>query len=457
MSAPPVTFPPRAAFPAGFLFGAATSAFQIEGAVAADGRGPSWWDVFSRTPGNIVDGTDAAIACDHYRRWPEDLDLARELGHGAYRFSIAWPRVLPHGRGAVHRAGLDFYDRLVDGLLARGLEPYATLYHWDLPQALALEGGWQVRATAQAFADYAGEVARRLADRVPHWATLNEPRCAAFVGHLEGRHAPGQQNLGAALQAAHHLLLAHGMAVQALRAEGARGVGIVLDLKPHEPADPASPDDCAAARHGDGVFNRWFLDPLFRGTYPSDIAAGWSAAMPEVAAVDMSLIATPIDELGINYYTRARVVHDATLPFPHLRELPAAGLHRSTMGWEEWPQGLLETLTHVHREHAPTVMYVAENGCAEPDSVDAQGRVRDPDRARYLAGHLTACAQALQAGVPLRAYLAWSLLDNFEWGRGYTQRFGLVHVDYATQRRTPKDSALAWRDWLRTQPTAEAQ
>jgi beta-glucosidase len=457
MPATPTHFPPRSAFPAGFRFGAATSAFQIEGAVATDGRGPSWWDVFAQTPGCILDGSNADLACDHYHRWREDLDLARTLGHGAYRFSIAWPRVLPQGRGLVNRAGLDFYDRLVDGLLARGLEPYATLYHWDLPQALALQGGWQVRSTAQAFADYAAEVARRLADRVPHWATLNEPRCAAFVGHLEGRHPPGQQDLSAALRTAHHLLLAHGLAMQALRAEGARGLGIVLDLKPHLPANPTDARDCEAARHGDGVFNRWFLDPLFRGSYPSDITEGWGQAMPEVADGDMDLIATPMDELGINYYTRARVVHDAGLPFPHLREQPEPGLHRSTMGWEDWPQGLLQTLTRVQRDYAPVSVYVAENGCAEPDAVDAQGGVPDPDRLRYLAGHLGACAQALEAGVPLSAYLAWSLLDNFEWGCGYTQRFGLVHVDFTTQRRTPKASALAWRDWLCMQPDLQTR
>lgn len=426
MLVPPADFPPRAAFPAGFRFGAATSSFQVEGAVASDGRGPSWRGVF-----------------------------ARALGHGAYRFSIAWPRVRPQGRGPVNRAGLDFYERLVDGLLARGLEPCATRYHWDLPQVLALGGGWQLRSTAQAFADYASDVARRLAHRVPHWATLDEPRCAAFVGHLEGRHAPGQQDLQAARRSAHHLLLAHELAVQALRAEGARGVGIGLDLKPHLPADPANAQDCDAVRRGDGVFKRWFLDPLLRGAYPPDNAEGRGTAMPEIAAGDMEVIAASMDELGINDYTRARVVHEAGLPFPHLRELPEVSLHRSTMGWADWPPGLLETLTRVQRDYAPSNVYVAENGCAEPDALDAQGRVPDPDRLRYLAGHLGACAQALQAGIPLLAYLAWSLLGNFEWARGYTQRFGLVHVDFAKQRRTPKDSALAWRDWLRMPPASQ--
>jgi beta-glucosidase len=435
-------FPVRNAFPPGFRFGAATSAFQVEGAVHEDGRGLSWWDRFAHTPGRIRDGSNADIACDHYHRWADDLDLARALGHDAYRFSIAWPRVLPEGRGRLNPKGLDFYERLVDGCLARRLAPYATLYHWDLP--LALEGGWQLRDTAKAFADYAAAVATRLADRVASWATLNEPRCAAFVGHLEGRHAPGQQSLPMALAAAHHLLLAHGLAVPALRAAGAKEVGVVLDLKPYH---PATPQDTAAAVRGDGVFNRWFLDAVFKARYPADVLEAWRDAMPPMQAGDLACIAAPIDVLGINYYTRARVAHAFELPFPSLREVPLPGVHQSTMGWEDWPDGLEETLLRVQQDYAPASIYIAENGCAEPDVVQ-EGRVHDPARTRYFAGHLQACARALAAGVPLKAYLAWSLLDNFEWGRGYAQRFGLVHVDYASQRRTPKDSALRLREWL---------
>jgi beta-glucosidase len=442
------TFPSPRAFPRDFLFGAATSAYQIEGAVDADGRGESWWDVFARTPGNIRDASDGAIACGHYERWAEDLDLMQQLGLQAYRFSIAWPRVLPQGRGRLNVAGLDFYDRLVDGLLARGIVPYATLYHWDLPQTLANEGGWQVRSTAQAFAEYAEVVVRRLGDRVARWATLNEPRCSAYVGHLEGRHAPGMQSLEATLCAAHHLLLGHGMAVQAARSvQPDVSIGIVLDVKPYTPATESALDQAAAVR-GDGIFNRWFLEAIFRGTYPRDIATDYAAAMPTIEANDMATISVPINHLGINYYTRS-VVRDAPAnAYPHLAEVTAPNAHYSTMNWEDWPEGLHRMLTRIHREYAPAALYVAENGAAEPDVVDADGFVRDDARERYLCGHLHACARAIADGAPLDAYLAWSFMDNFEWGRGYTQRFGLVHVDYETLTRTVKQSARAYSRFI---------
>ncbi len=442
-------WPSRDAFPPGFLFGAATSAYQIEGSAQAEGRGPSWWDRFAREPGRIRDGSSGDIACDHYRRWAQDLDLMQALHLQAYRFSIAWPRVLPEGRGRLNPAGLDFYERLVDGLLARGIAPYVTLYHWDLPLALADAGGWQSRDTAAAFADYARALMHRLGDRVASWATLNEPRCAAWVGHYEGRHAPGLQgDLPATLAAAHHQLLGHGLAVQALRAERPQArLGIVLDLKPHTPASPLAADEAAAWR-GDGVFNRWFLDPLFRGRYPEDVAEAFAAAMPAQQPGDLQTIATPIDQLGINYYTRARVRHAPERPYPSLTEERAVGAHHSTMDWEDWPEGLTQTLLRVHRDYAPPAIYIAENGAAEPDRVGADGRVRDPARQRYLRGHLQACAQAIAQGVPLQAYFAWSLMDNFEWGRGYTQRFGLVHVDYATQQRRIKDSGLDYADFI---------
>lgn len=442
------SFPDVRQFPPGFRFGAATSAYQIEGAVTAGGRGPSWWDRFAHTPGLISDGRTGDVACDHFHRWPEDLGWMQRLGLGAYRFSVAWPRIQPSGRGTPLAAGLDFYERLVDGLLERGIAPYATLYHWDLPQPLADAGGWQSRDTAAAFADYAGHVVRRLGDRVQRWATLNEPRCSAWVGHLEGRHAPGLQDLRATLAAAHHLLLAHGQAVQALRAERApASLGIVLDVKPYTTADD-SPETAAAVRRADGVFNRWFLDPLFRGRYPDDIAADYAPWLPEVRTADLALIAQPLDHLGLNYYTRGHVRHDAALPHPHAAPVAVPGAHLSTMGWEDWPDGLEQMLCRIHHEYAPKALYVAENGAAEPDQVDPDGRVRDAARTRYLAGHLAACARALAAGVPLDAYLVWSLMDNFEWGRGYTQRFGLLHLDFETLERRAKDSAWAYRDFI---------
>lgn len=441
-------FPSPAAFPTDFKFGAATSAYQIEGAAAEDGRGPSWWDTFAHTPGRIRDASTGDVACDHYHRWAQDLDLMQALGLQAYRFSIAWPRVLPEGRGRLNPAGLDFYERLVDGLLARGITPYATLYHWDLPQPLADTGGWQVRETADAFAEYSVQCIRRLGDRVARWATLNEPRCSAYVGHLEGRHAPGWTDLAATLKAAHHLLLAHGRAVQAMRAERPdASLGIVLDVKPYTVAASGAEHE-AAARRADGVFNRWFLDPVFKGCYPEDIAADYASVMPPIADGDMALISQPIQHLGINYYTRGHLLHAPEARYPHAAEQRVPGAHYSTMEWEDWPEGLHTMLTRIHRDYAPQSLYVAENGAAEPDMVDTDGRCRDDARVNYLAGHLAACARAVADGVPLDAYLAWSFMDNFEWGRGYTQRFGLVHVDYATQRRTPKDSALAYRDFI---------
>ena len=439
-------------FPPGFVFGSATSSHQIEGSLEADGRGASWWDHFAREPGRIADGSTAAVACDHYRRWEADLDLLAELRQAAYRFSVAWPRVLPKGSGQVNQAGLDFYERLVDGLLQRGIKPMATLYHWDLPQALAERGAWQNRDTAERFAEFAQAVVRRLGDRVWRWSTLNEPRCSAYVGHLEGRHAPGLKDLSSTLRAAHHLLLAHARALACLRSHDSRlSVGIVLDLKPYHAAS-ATPQDQQAAWRGDGIFNRWFLDALYKGRYPEDIAQAYAPFMPAIEAGDLRDISAPFDHLGINYYTRAVVEHAPGLAYPHLRELRQNHAHHSTMGWEDHPAGLLETLRRVHQDYAPKAIYLAENGCAEPDVVAPDGQVHDRARLNYLAGHLDACAQALAEGIPLDAYLHWSFLDNFEWGRGFTQRFGLVHMDYATQQRTPKNSALAYRDFIARLP-----
>lgn len=440
--------PSRTAFPPGFHFGAATSAYQVEGAVQADGRGPSMWDTFAQNSGRIADASTGDVACDHYHRMPEDVALMHGLGHTAYRFSVAWPRVLPQGRGAVNHPGLDFYDRLVDHLLDKGIAPYATLYHWDLPLALHEKGGWLNRDTCHAFAEFAGVVAHRLGDRVHSYATLNEPRCSASVGYLEGRHAPGLEDRAAALLAAHHLMLAHGLALPVLRnLTHTAKLGVVLDVKPYYPAD-ALTATAHAVRMADGVFNRWFLDPLLRGHYPQDVWDAEGTCVPQISASvleqDLRTIAQPIDSLGLNYYTRGHVTHDPARPFPHVREVPVDGAQYTTMGWEIYPEGLYDMLTRIARDYPAVDLFIAENGAALADEV-VDGTVHDPVRVEYLQSHVHAVARARQAGVPLSAYLAWSLLDNFEWGKGYTQRFGICHVDFVTQKRTPKASAL----WLK--------
>jgi len=443
-----------APFPSDFLWGVATSAYQIEGATDVDGRGESIWDRFAAVPGNIEDGGDARVACDHHRRWREDLELLRWLGVKAYRFSVAWPRVLPHGRGAVNARGLDFYDRLVDALLEAGIAPFVTLYHWDLPQALQDRGGWPVRDTADAFVEYADHVSMRLGDRVRHWITHNEPWCIATLGHELGAHAPGLRDPALGLAAAHHLLLSHGRAVPVLRrnAPGAE-VGIVLNLVPAEPAGEGEADR-EAARWFDGFFNRWYLDPLFRGAYPPDaladrVARGHlkSVEPPFVAAGDLGAIAAPIDFLGVNYYSRALMAGGAPggRGPPEPVQVPPPG-DPTDMGWEVHPRGLSELLLRLHREYRPPRFYVTENGAAYGDAPGPDGRIRDARRVAFLRGHLQAAAGAIAGGVPLAGYFHWSLLDNFEWGHGYTKRFGLVWVDYATQARLPKDSAAWYRD-----------
>lgn len=434
-------------FPATFQFGAATSSYQIEGAVAEDGRKPSMWDHFAHNSGRIADGSTGDVACDHYHRVDEDIALMQALNLNAYRFSIAWPRVIPDGVGAVNEKGLDFYDRLVDKLLERGIAPYATLYHWDLPLALAERGGWLNRDTSDAFATYSEIVARRLGDRVHTYATLNEPRCSAIVGHLEGRHAPGERNRAKALTAAHHLLLAHGLAVPALRAHTRQAkLGIVLDVKPYYPADDRA-ESQQAAHHAYGIFNRWFAEPVFHGHYPQDIWEGYGDLVPEVRPDDLKIIHQPIDSLGVNYYSRGFVAHDASLPYPHAADVLHSDSSYTAMGWEVFPQGLYDILKRFHEDYAPKAIYVAENGAAFDDQL-VDGQVNDPQRLDYLESHLSAAAHAVAEGVPLNAYLVWSMLDNYEWGWGYTRRFGLVHVDYATQRRTPKKSALWYRDYI---------
>ncbi len=441
----------RHRFPDGFLWGAATSAAQIEGAVAEDGRGESIWDRFASVPGNIEDGSTPAVACDHYHRWREDIALMRELGLGAYRFSVAWPRVLPEGTGAVNEAGLDFYDRLVDGLLDAGIRPFVTLYHWDLPRALQDRGGWAARTTVDAFTRYADVVSKRLGDRVPHWVTHNEPWCISVLGHEEGHHAPGHKDPPEALRVAHHLLLSHGRALEPIRANApAAEAGIVLNLTPAMPATPTG-GDRDAARWFDGFFNRWFLDPLFRGCYPPDsildrIERGHlaDARMPFVQDGDLAAIGAPIDFLGVNYYSRVVMTTDAEgrpVAVP-----PEPGPAVDDMGWELYPQGLADMLLRLHREYRPPRLYVTENGTATGEGPDEDGRIADPRRIAYLRAHLAAAARTMAEGVPLRGYFAWSLLDNFEWGHGFTKRFGLYWVDYETQRRIRKDSAAWYRD-----------
>lgn len=441
-------------FPEGFVWGVATSAYQIEGAAREDGRGESIWDRFAKTPGKVEDGSDGDVACDHYHRYKEDIALMRDLGLRAYRFSIAWPRVVPAGRGASNEAGIDFYSRLVDALLEAGIEPFATLYHWDLPQALQDEGGWASRSTAEAFAAYADVITRRLGDRVKKWITHNEPWCAGMLSHQMGLHAPGLKDWRVALAASHHLLLSHGLAVPVIRANSPGSeVGITLNFTPAVPAS-RSPADRDATRNFDGYFNRWFLDPIFGRRYPADIVVDYVEAgklPPEGTSFaldgDMKIIAAPCDFLGVNYYTRAVVRSNR---IPEAKNLPATVVaapkaEHTDMGWEVYPDGLFQILTRIHLEYGPIKLYVTENGASYSAGPDAEGRVRDDDRMRFLRDHFAAAHRAIEAGAELCGYFAWSLLDNFEWDRGYKQRFGIVYVDYATQRRYPKDSALYYK------------
>ncbi|MDP9350984.1 MAG: GH1 family beta-glucosidase [Chloroflexota bacterium] len=428
-------------FPDGFVWGAATASYQIEGAAYDDGRGESIWDRFSHTPGKTTNGDTGDVACDHYHRWPEDIALMRDLGLGAYRFSIAWPRILPQGRGRPNDAGLDFYDRLVEELLESGITPWVTLYHWDLPQVLEDQGGWPNRATADAFAEFTDAITRRLGDRVKHWITLNEPWCSAFLGYRIGHHAPGRTNTKDALQALHTLFLAHGMSVPVVRGNspGAE-VGITLNLGQIYP-DTDSSEDLAAAERFDGFFNRWFLDPLYGRGYPQDIVDLYGEEVPRTLPSDFDVIAAPTDFLGLNYYNPT-FVRDS----PENEPLRISSVQRegeyTDMGWIVYPQGLYDLMQWVHRDYPTGSLYITENGAAYPDDRPEDGRVRDPQRTLYLAAHLSECLRAIRDGVPLQGYFAWSLMDNFEWAFGYTKRFGIVYVDFETQQRTVKDSGL---------------
>ena len=436
-------------FPANFVWGVATSAFQIEGAASLDGKGLSIWDTFCRRPGAIADASNGDMACDHYHRWASDLDIVQSLGVDAYRFSVSWPRVQPAGSGVWNAAGLDFYDRLVDGLLARGLAPYLTLHHWDLPQALQDQGGWAKRDTVHRFVDYAQGMARRLGDRVVSISTHNEPWVMATLGYETGIFAPGIQDRRQAMQAAHHLLLSHGLALQALRADGCRSaLGIVLNLSPVQPAT-AAPADVASAHVEDGRLLRWYMDPLFHGRYPQDIVEVLAADAPQVQAGDLAVIAQPMDFLGLNYYSRAVVSAQGVW------DVKQSGLALTDMGWEIYPQGLTELLLRLHRDYRVPPLFVTENGGAFKDTLQ-DGRIQDSGRTAYLAAHIAAVGEALRQGVPMAGYMVWSLMDNFEWASGYAKRFGIVHVDYATQQRTLKDSALWYREFLQAQQAVRA-
>ena len=424
-------------FPADFVWGASTSSYQIEGAVDADGRGKSIWDVFSHTPGLVKGGDTGDVACDHYHRWLEDVEWLARGGFGAYRFSTAWPRILPAGTGAVEQRGLDFYDRLVDGLIARGVTPWLCLYHWDLPQALQDEGGWLKRDIAAKFADYAAIVARRLADRVSHWAMFNEPNVHALFGHGVGTHAPGLKGMPPMLAAIHHQNLAQGHALQALRAEhsGAR-LGTVINLQPARPSSDRPEDHRAAARF-DAFWNGAFLDPLFKGSYPAAIADDLA---PLVAAGDHETMRRPIDFIGVNYYSPSYIAHAPQSLFGAWYGAVPAGMRFTAIGWPSDAGGLSEELMRLRDRYGNPQMYVTENGACYGDRLAADGTVHDGDRIAYLRDHLAAARTALAAGANLRGYFVWSLLDNFEWAEGYSRRFGVVHVDFATQKRTPKSS-----------------
>ncbi|QQS53264.1 MAG: beta-glucosidase [Candidatus Competibacteraceae bacterium] len=435
-------------FPPGFLWGAATSAYQIEGSPLADGAGPSIWHEFAHTPGRTHDGDTGDRACDHYHRYRDDVALMGGLGLNAYRFSVSWSRVLPEGRGRINPQGLDFYQRLVDALLEQGIQPMLTLYHWDLPAALDRRGGWLNPDSADWFADYAQVLFRALDDRVRLWVTLNEPWVVVDGGYLHGVLAPGLRNPFAAPHAAHNLLRAHAAATQAYRAAGRHRIGLVVNLEPKYPATETA-EDLAATMRADAYWNRQYLDPVFLGAYPPELAEIFGAAWPAFAATELDALRQPPDFLGINYYSRQVVRHDPSdWPLTAGRVRQARQTHTG-LDWEVYPQGLTDILQWVAGRYGPLPLYITENGAAFYDPPQADGAVDDPLRRCYLRDHLRAAWAALETGVDLRGYFAWSLLDNFEWAHGYSQRFGLVHVDYATQRRTVKTSGKLYAEIVR--------
>lgn len=432
-------------FPDGFIWGAATASYQIEGAAQEGGRGESIWDRFSHTPGKTANGDTGDVAADHYHRWQGDIGIMRELGLDAYRLSVAWPRVLPNGRGAVNPEGLDFYDRLVDGLLEAGIDPWITLFHWDLPQVLEDQGGWVNRDTINAFADYTDAITRRVGDRVKNWITINEPWVYSIMGYYWGVMAPGRQDLKEALQVGHSLLLAHGRAVDVIRGNVPDAtVGITLNLS-HVYPDTESAADIDAARTMDGFSNRWFLDPVFKGEYPADMLELYGDNAPDVQTGDFELIARPTDFLGINSYNPQYAKADDSNALG-IAAADREELEHTAVGWIVEPRGFRDLLVRVQNDYAPQAIYVTENGAAFDDPEPVEGRVNDPRRTAYLHGHLHAAHDAIQAGVALKGYFVWSLLDNFEWSQGYSKRFGITYVDYETQERTIKESGRWYAD-----------
>jgi beta-glucosidase len=454
------------AFPSDFLWGAATSAYQIEGATREDGRGPSVWDQFAATPGRVRGGDTGDVAVDHYHRMEQDVALMADLGLNSYRFSIAWPRILPQGTGAINVPGLDFYDRLVDQLLAKGIAPVATLYHWDLPLALYERGGWRSRDTALAFADYAEAVARRIGDRTGWWITQNEPWCSAYLGYVDGLHAPGiHDDAQAAIDVSHHLLLSHGLAMQRIRAHARPGahVGIALNLFPIFAGDERA-ETLQAVERAYRFHNRWFLDPIFRGEYPDGLFTDLGVAPPPIQDGDLAAICAPTDFLGVNYYNRW-IIRAQTQPNGSNGHFPASIEYvtnppRATftaLGWEVYPHGLDLILEDLTRNYRPRALLITENGAAFDDAWDGASRVSDPARVSYLSEHLQAVARAIEHGAPVCGYFVWSLLDNFEWAEGYSKRFGMVYVDYPTQRRIIKDSGLWYAGFIAAQRASHAR
>lgn len=430
----------RADFPVDFTWGCSTSSFQIEGGAALDGRAESIWDRFCQQPGKIRDGSNASVASDHYHRWPEDLDLAQQFGMNAYRFSIAWPRVISELGGKPNQRGLDFYSRLVDGMLERGLQPWATLYHWDLPQYLQDLGGWERRATVDAYLEFVDVTTRHLGDRVKHWITHNEPWCTAMHGNWDGMHAPGQQNFKAALQVCHHVLLSHGLAVPLIKSNVAQAqVGIALSLHPLRATSDA-PEDLAAMQRHDGLRNRWFLDPLFGRGYPADILEHCAADLPDMEATDLEVIATPIDFLGVNYYFPETIADAPEIPPLHTKLVVLPDRERTGFAWEVAPDGMRELLVRIKNDYPKIPIFLTENGSSYEDQVETDGSVCDTERRNYFMRHLNALKQARAEGVDVRGYFAWSLMDNFEWAEGYLRRFGMVYIDFVTQKRTVKES-----------------
>jgi beta-glucosidase len=435
-------------FPSDFVWGAATAAFQIEGATSEDGKGESIWDRFTQTPGKIIDSSNANVTCDSYHRYGEDVALLKSMNLGVYRFSVSWSRIIPTGIGLPNPKGIAYYDRLIDALLENNLEPFLTLYHWDLPQALQDRGGWANRDTAFAFADYAAVMTRHFGDRVKQWITHNEPWCMAFLGYYTGLFAPGITDLQLALQAAHHGLLSHGLAVSAMRANApnALQIGISVNMEPAYPVSDSQADSLAARRH-DGYINRWFLDPLTNRGYPSDMLLYYREKAPKVEAGDMDIMATPIDFIGVNYYNRVIAVDHPEGPPPQVLNRPDPAQPR-TVDREIYPEGLYDVVMRLCHEYGFQSIYLTENGASSPDRVANDGQIHDLTRVQYLQDHFEQALRALNAGAPLKGYFIWSLMDNFEWAAGYTIRYGLAFTDYVTSRRILKNSGYWLRDYI---------